>query len=394
MDKPDSTSGEQNPEQAKKPIAIPEYQLRMSHGWTVTDGTYDPIPQEKRRKRDVPYPSYVNHTFRTRSALSSLQISRNAPIKAAALDIAFDHLWKCMPQAVRNYLLIASPNGPDLWSADESAKDTMYKIMEHKDYQLPVYQGSTELTYRFFADITKRPWVILPIWVEDEWGSDWIIVIWFSQPLPEQPDYFNQLESYAIIDSRRSPKPNASGRHTPIRDRLERIRTRLYEFWSKAGFNWEDASIMEVFSSPMPPHEATSGERSFAIVKSLISQIIDWYTSGMKFDPNTTIKSTPQWVNPYQHRIELTGINAWVLMASLDYNARITVEALLPNTRTEVAADGKKKFIYNYDLAGPFTEPPIASYDYNLPGNKDFKAPPGQKKPNDFWEYAFVTSDD
>ncbi|KAI1736094.1 hypothetical protein F4680DRAFT_461365 [Xylaria scruposa] len=366
----------------------------MSHGWTVTDGTYDPIPQDKRRKRDVPYPSYVNHTFRTRSALSSLQISRNAPIKAAALDIALDHLWKCMPQAVRRYLLIASPNGPDLWSADEAAKDAMYKTMEDKDYHLPVYQGSSEMNYRFFADITKRPWVILPIWVEDEWGSDWIIVIWFSQSLPEQPDYYNQLISYGIIDSRRSPTPDASGRHPPIQARLERVRYRLYEFWGKAGFNWDNASIMEVFSSPMPPDEATSGERSFAIVKSLISQIIDWFTTGMEFDPLTTIKSMPQWVNPYQHRVELTGINAWVLMASLDYNARITVEALLPNTRTEVAADGKKKFIYNYDLAGPFKEPPIASHDYNLPGNQDFKAPPGQTKPNSFWEYAYAPSDD
>ncbi|TRX91566.1 hypothetical protein FHL15_007571 [Xylaria flabelliformis] len=388
MDNPDPSSGEQNPDVVKKPVVVPEYQLRMSHGWTVTDGTYDPIPQDKRRKRDVPYPSYVNHTFRTRSALSSLQISRNAPIKAAALDIAFDHLWKCMPGAVRRYLHIASPNGPDLWSADEAAKDAMYKIMEEEVYQLPVYQGSTEMIYRFFADITKRPWIILPIWVEDEWGSDWIIVIWFSRALPEQPDYYNQLIAYGIIDSRRSPTPDSNGRHPPIQARLERIRFRLCEFWNKAGFNLENARIMEVFSSPMPLGEASSGERSFAIVKGLISQIIDWFTSGMEFDPQTTIKSMTQWVNPYQQRIELTGINAWVLMASLDYNARVTVEALLPNTRTEVACDGKKKFIYNYDLAGPFTEPPIASYDYNLPGNQDFKAPPGQTKPNNFWDYA------
>ncbi|KAI1748877.1 hypothetical protein F4782DRAFT_533996 [Xylaria castorea] len=385
------SSGQQDPNPVKKSVVIPEYALRMSHGWTVTDGTYDPIPQDKRRKRDVPYPSYVNHTFRTRSALSSLQISRNAPIKAAALDIAFDHLWKCMPGEVRRYLHIASPNGPDLWSADEAAKDAMYKTMEKEIYHLPVKQGSNEMVYRFFADITKRPWVILPIWVEDEWGSDWIIVIWFSQAPPDDADYFNQLISYAIIDSRRSPTPDASGRHPPIQDRLERIRYRLYEFWGKAGFNLESAGIMEVFSSPMPPDEATSGERSFAIVKSLINQIIDWFTSGLEFDPNTTIQSMPQWVNPYQQRIELTGINAWTLMASLDYNARITVEALLPNTRTEVVADGKKKFIYNYDLAGPFEEPPIASHDYNLPGGKDLNAPPGQTKPNTFWEYAYAT---
>lgn len=90
----------------------------------------------------------------------------------------------------------------------------------------------------------------------------------------------------------------------------------------------------------------------------------------MEYYNDSTITSMSQWVNPYQQRIEMTGICAWVLMATLDYNARISVEAILPNTRWDVAADGKKKYLYPYDLAGPFEEPPIASYDYLLPSNK------------------------
>lgn len=31
----------------KQPDVIPEYTLRMSHGWTITDGTWDPIPQDQ-----------------------------------------------------------------------------------------------------------------------------------------------------------------------------------------------------------------------------------------------------------------------------------------------------------------------------------------------------------
>ncbi|KAI0466261.1 hypothetical protein F4859DRAFT_331143 [Xylaria cf. heliscus] len=392
QDGPAPPSGQQNPDPPQTQAQLPQYNLRMSHGWTVTDGTFDPIPQDKRRKRDVPYPSYVQHTYRTRCALSSLQIARNAPIQPTALDTAFDHLWKCMPGEARRFLHISSPIGPVLWGDDEAAKDAMYQEMEKTKYHVPWKKGSNKKMYRFFADITKRPWVILPLWVEDQWGSDWIIVVWFSQPVSTEPDYFNQMTAYAIFDSRRSPTPDTSGRHPPIQERLERIRYRLYEFWGKAGFNLDDARIMEVFSSPMPLTEATSGERSFAIVKCLVNQIIDWFTSGMEFDPDTTIKNMPQWVNPFQQRVELTGINAWTLMASLDYNARISVEALLPNTRTEVAVDGKKKFIYNYDLAGPYNEPPIASYDYNLPGGKDYKAPPGQTPPNTFWSYAHNNS--
>lgn len=99
----------------------------------------------------------------------------------------------------------------------------------------------------------------------------------------------------------------------------------------------------------------------------------------MKFNHDTTVTSTARWVNPFQQRVELTGICAWILMASLDYNARIAVEAILPDTRWDVTSNGEKKHLRPYDLAGSYTEPPIASHDYLLPAGKEHTASDTQK---------------
>ncbi|GAP84437.1 hypothetical protein SAMD00023353_0702610 [Rosellinia necatrix] len=361
------------PRPPKRPA---EYALRMNHGWTVSDGTFDPIPQDKRRKRDVPYPSFVNHTYRSMSGLSSLQLSRDAPVSLCAMDIACDHLWKCMPAAARRYLHVAPPNGPALWSADDEVRNAMYKKMDDRVYQVPTGKGADGSEYRFYSELKKRPWIIWPLWVEDEWGSDYVTVIWHSRATAQQRSLFDKLVAYAIIDPRRSPDPDNDQRHPPIKGRQDRIEKRLLEFWGKAGFDVQNAKALDVLCSPMPLNEATSGERCFAAVKALIKQLIDWYTSGMKYDHNTTLKSMSQWVNPFQERIEMTGINAWILMAALDYNARISVEAILPNTRVEVSSNGRKKYLYPYDLAGPYDEPPIAPRDYFLP--------PTPKKPKYF----------
>ncbi|KAI0102662.1 hypothetical protein GGR51DRAFT_550336 [Nemania sp. FL0031] len=347
----------------------------MSHGWTVGDGTFDPIPQDKRRKRDVPYPTFVSHSYRARSALSSLQISRDAPIPLAALDVTCDHLWKCMPGEARRYLHIEKPNGPALWGNSEESKESMYNKMDDKKFHVNIDASNNQTEYRLYADLKKRPWVIWPLWVEDQWGKDYVTVIWYSENTAEDIDRFDQLRAYAIIDPRRSPDVDANQRHPPIQGRLDRIRARLFELWGKVGFQVQGAQSLNVLCSPMPFTEATSGERCFAVVKALVNQVIDWYTSGQQFNHSTTITSMTQWVNPFQQRIEMTGICAWILMATLDYNARIAVEAILPNTRWDVVADGNKKFVYPYDLAGPYEEPPIASYDYLLPPNQTYTAP-------------------
>jgi hypothetical protein len=101
----------------------------------------------------------------------------------------------------------------------------------------------------------------------------------------------------------------------------------------------------------------------------------------MEYRTDTIMNQQP-WVNPYQQRVEMTGINAWILMASFDFNARIAIESIQSNTTIEVASDGKKKLLYPYDLAGPYDEPPISDYDYNIPqdpDNRQYIRPPPEE---------------
>ncbi|RWA09089.1 hypothetical protein EKO27_g6006 [Xylaria grammica] len=344
-----------------------DFKVKMVNGWTFNDGTFDPVPENKKTRSDVPYPSYVHHAFRAREGLSSLQLSRNSPISQCAMDIAVHHLWKCMPGDARRHLYLSSPNGPALWGPDETALQEIYKKMDNPAYHIPTEPDGEDQQYQLYVEIKKRPWVIWPLWVEDEWGSDWITVIWYSESTTEKPDRFDQVMFYSIIDPRRTSTADSNGRHGAIPGRLNRIADRLSAIWKKAGMIENNVKFKFVYSSPMPSDEATSGERTFAAIKVLINQVIDWCTSGKQFSLHTTITDQPRWVNPYQQRVEMAGINAWILMASSDFNARVTVEAMLPNTLTEVAVDGEKKFVRPYDLAGPFIEPAIAAPDYLLP---------------------------
>ncbi|KAI1363314.1 hypothetical protein F5Y08DRAFT_245127 [Xylaria arbuscula] len=353
-----------------------DYSLRMSHGWTIYDGTFEPVPQDKRRKRDVPYPSYVMHAFRARAGLSSLQLSRDAPISMVAIDIATAHVFRCMPGLVRRFVYLCPPNGPALWSDDEHATERMYGLMENPDYFRPAFGAADPdaKEYKTFSDLKKRPWIIWPIYVEDRFGKDWVTVMWYSERNPDSDvNLFNQLVSYTVIDPRRSVEPDENGRHQPIASRIDRISGQLLRFLTKAGFETDNAEYEECLCAPMPLEEATSGERCFANIKDIFTQMTTWYDKGGKFARAGVVDSLQKWVNPFQMRIEMTGINAFILMASLDFDARISVEAILPNTVTEVAADGVKKWVNNYDLAGPFHEPQLAANDFNLPPTDIFQ---------------------
>ncbi|KAI0002350.1 hypothetical protein F4779DRAFT_631046 [Xylariaceae sp. FL0662B] len=342
--------------------------MRMGPGWTVNDGTFEHQPLEKRRKKDVPYPSFVNHTFRSSNGLSTLQISRNAPISLCAMDVACDHIWKCLPQNVKREVTFAPPNGPDLWSLDEEARDNMYTRMRGQVYQ----DEATRRTYRYYVDIKTKPWLVWPVWVEDNWGKDWVLVCSYAEATAQNPNTYDRLIAYTVYDPRRNPEPRDDRKNDVLHERQKRIVSRLVDFLQRGGYDTSSATWYMGMSCPMPMRESTSGERCFHAVKELGGVISRWVWAGKQ--PYSTRKERrrnpfpdlSRWVNPYQQRVEMTGINAWVLMATFDYNARIAVECIPPNGKFVVRSDGVRRAVQPFDLCGPHQEPLLAETDYLL----------------------------
>ena len=364
-----------------------DYQIRMVDGWTMNDGTFEQQPMIKRRKIDVPYPHMVNHSFRAMSGLSGLQIAHNAPVSQSALDIACEHMWKCLHDDVRSLVRVAPPNGPTLWSGDKTEINRMYDRIAQ-----PVYKYAKTGEYLFYSQIKDRPWVVWPLWVEDDFGKDFVTVLLYSEKAGalNKTSVYNQLVRYTIIDPRRArygtKRPGAVDSDVLKCDfphaRTERIEGALRDFLERAGYDLTRVPLVRTTDgklsspmtvthcSPMPSGEYTSGERCFATVKELLERIVQWYLRGPEKQPEEVFRHLRPWVNPFQFRIEMTGINAWILMATLGYDARITVETIPPDDY-EVIVNGKRKHIETYDLAGPYDIPPLAPRDWLLPGEAE-----------------------
>lgn len=373
------------------------YQIRMGDGWTVNDESFSRQPMFKRRKIDAPYSHLINHTFRSTSGLNGLQLARNVPISLSAMDTACEHVWKCLHNDVRQHVLVPPPNGPCLWSENQQDRDAMYAKIA-----LPEHLNKTSKEYRFFTNMKAQPWIVWPLWVEDTFGKDYITVLIYSEQTNPRakPARFDQVVYYTIIDPRRAQygtRKKGDPTTVPLKRNFLRPRTRrvedaLRDFLTRAGYNLDKVFLAKTIRnyvtktsvaltedkiespmritncSPMPADEVTSAERCFATVKELLERIVKWHlTPASHKQPQKVFRHLRRWINPYQFRIEMTGINAWVLMATLDYNARITVE-LMPDDDIYVAMDGKRKRFVPYDLAGPTDQPPLAPVDWKLPG--------------------------
>ncbi|CAJ2499627.1 Uu.00g024800.m01.CDS01 [Anthostomella pinea] len=361
---------------------VEDYQLRMGPGWTVNDGTFDHVPENKRRKRDVPYPFFINHAYRAAHGLSTLQLHHDAPVSMCAMDIATDHTWKSLPPELRRCLLIPPPNGPGIWGDDAEARELLYAKMA-----LAPYPDATRTEYKFYRDLKKKPWVIWPIWVEDQWGKDYVLIFWYaetSEDTPEDtPNVYNRLSRFTIIDPRRNPVAGADGKHQPLMARRIRIVNHLRDFLARAGYDRaHTVEHTQILSIPMAQNEASSGERCYAAIKVLNERLVDWLRGEQtQARAWAVFENLPQWVNPYHQRVEMTGINAWMVMASFDFNARIAIENVLPNVQTKLAVNGKHRIIVPFDLAGTFTDtslPPIdlLSLPTPPPGPQQQPTPP------------------
>ncbi|KAI1098554.1 hypothetical protein F4804DRAFT_324404 [Jackrogersella minutella] len=343
----------------KRPLASAEdYELRAGPGWTVNDGTFPHVSQSKRRKRDVPHPINPDLAHHSMYGLTSLQLAHNAPITMCAMDVATEHLWKCLPPGLRTQVAVCPPNGPELWGSDEDAAQEMYNKMKQS--------GSVDdetKTDDYYTNLKRQPWVVWPLWVEDEHGMDWVLVVWYAEATPSSLSTYDYVRAYGIYDPRRDPEANSRGKHTYIGDRLDRIGGRLEDFLRRGGYTL-DSDIVSGNGNicPMPLNEASSGERCFAAVKDILAWILDLYMSNKAFDPDEqNLPSLSRWVEPYQYRIEMAGINSWTLMSTFNYEARITVELIAPGVKTDVIADGRRRWVRPTDLSGLTNRPDIAS---------------------------------
>ncbi|KAI1206956.1 uncharacterized protein F4807DRAFT_436481 [Annulohypoxylon truncatum] len=360
------TANSQNklPSILKRPIASQEdYEMRVGPGWTLSDGTYEHVPQSKRRKRDVPYPAYVDLAHESMFGLSSLQLGYNAPITHCAMDIATEHVWKCLPKGVQELIEVAPPNGPELWSNNARDVDEMYQRMR-EDSAL-----KNQSTYKYYSLLKRKPWTVWPIWVEDDYGFDWVVIVWYSEESQASSGVYDRVRTYEVYDPRRDmghPEGAQDGKKRDIiQDRSERIRDRWLDFLSKGGFDTRNVRRSSARMCPMVSDDYTSGERCFAAVKDILGSIRDNYIDGVTFNPDRdSLPSLSRWVNPYGSRIEMAGINAWVLMSTFSYNARIVVECIEPEMKTDIVVDGQRRTIKPFELAGPRYPPLIAAADY------------------------------
>ncbi|KAI2627937.1 hypothetical protein GGS26DRAFT_126278 [Hypomontagnella submonticulosa] len=351
----------EDPLVVKRPIATPNsYELRMGQGWTVNDGTFAHVPMNKRRKRDVPYPALMGMTVRAMSGLSNLQLSHKSQVSPTALDVTMNHLRRCLPGVIRNQVNVIPPCGPDLWSEDAEKRKAVYKKMNE-----PEYLNDAQTGYYGYSHIRRRPWGFWPLWVEDSCGKNFVLAVWKLDRTDKTKEDYNILRSFNIYDPLRNPT-SIDGWHYPFVPRGERLGKILAEYFQHGGIEVPQITQYWKWMAPMGLDEYSSAERVFAGAKEIMNSFVPMYQSGAFTDPekhNWEYPNLTRWVRPYQYRIEMTGICAWTVMASFDYNARIVVERMDPDKETEVVVNGRKREIKNYELAGPYYEQPFTWHD-------------------------------
>ncbi|KAK6860710.1 hypothetical protein PG995_004346 [Apiospora arundinis] len=111
------------------------------------------------------------------NGLANLQLAHNIPVNHSAMEVVVNALWDHLPAAVQSTIFMSPPNGPDLWGSDDEAADAALREIEDV---VQKSKASKDLAH-WLRSISHLPSVIWPLWVEDEFGSHWVVLYWTSE---------------------------------------------------------------------------------------------------------------------------------------------------------------------------------------------------------------------
>ncbi|KAK7999383.1 hypothetical protein PG990_011983 [Apiospora arundinis] len=111
------------------------------------------------------------------NGLANLQLAHNIPVNHSAMEVVVNALWDHLPAAVQSTIFMSPPNGPDLWGSDDEAADAALREIEDV---VQKRKASKDLAH-WLQSISHLPSVIWPLWVEDEFGSHWVVLYWTSE---------------------------------------------------------------------------------------------------------------------------------------------------------------------------------------------------------------------
>ncbi|RYP09335.1 hypothetical protein DL764_001382 [Monosporascus ibericus] len=158
----------------------------------------------------------------------------------------------------------------------------MYEKME-----LPEYRNKESKKYLFYTQMKPRPWVIWPLWVEDDFGKDYVTALLYSQPSDQskKPAVLDQLVQYTIIDPRRASqatkRPNAPtgepAKYDFPKPRTDRLDAALKKFLNHAEYDLSRVPERQIpVNASLDPAPAdTSGDVAGGMEDTLMGDASD-----------------------------------------------------------------------------------------------------------------------
>ncbi|KAI1857760.1 uncharacterized protein JN550_013096 [Neoarthrinium moseri] len=357
------------------------YQLEMTNAWILHDDTWAHIPYDYRTPENVPQPMKPQLLHQAHNGLSNLQLGHNHTICPVAMLWATRLLWSKMqpPEMAKDPQLsvfMMPPTGPEPWSQDRKIQNDFW------------HAESDEYRAKASVEICRGRIYIWPIFVVDDFGSDWVTLWWkqkeWSKEVAEADRHGCQgfVDCLAIIDPRLDSKWSSDAKPAASRfkERRDRIRLTLHEYLDDYGvyLGPEDSTLDKfIYIASMGDEENTSGERCYAAIKTLLNRLAEAYavandTKNKSKSDNTAYHATieselsqitnPQdrVISPQLIRMEMTGLLAWSCLSHFDYNARIAIEHLPPGVKIPFQSTGGVELEYTPTDIGIRTEAKIA----------------------------------